>query len=277
MNEKTFKAKNCNLNYFHSDIGSKQNLFLIHGWMKGWEEWFDLISKYKGKYNIYAVDLPGHNKSGKLEEYNIENYFEPISEFLQFINNDLILVGHSLGASLSFLLAYKYKFVTKIVLEDPPWYSENRGEILKNINKDELIDSQLKKYESMRNFFLSNKDEWRTSIDAFRSIKEYYADAYQLNPEGVIMRSIWAFHHDKNIWNVSDDWVWQDAINISKNVKTKTLIIGGNIEKGAVLNKEIAREVKKNINDCQLKYIDSGHNIRLEKPLDYYKNLDKFI
>ena len=58
-------------------------------------------------------------------------------------------------------------------------------EILENINKDELIESQLKKYESMRNFFLNNKDEWRTSIiDAFRSIKEYYPDAYQLNPEG---------------------------------------------------------------------------------------------
>ena len=91
------------------------------------------------------------------------------------------------------------------------------------------------------------------------------------------MRSIWAFHHDKNIWDVSDDWVWQDAINISKNVKTKTLIIGGNVEKGAVLNKEIAREVKKNINDCQLEFIDSGHNIRLESPHKYYEILDKFI
>ena len=67
------------------------------------------------------------------------------------------------------------------------------------------------------------------------------------------------FHHDKNIWNVRDDWVWQDAINISKNVKTKTLIIGGNVEKGAVLNKEIAKKVKKNIYYHEIKSLH-GHD-----------------
>ena len=39
----------------------------------------------------------------------------------------------------------------------------------------------------------------------------------------------------------------------------------------------IYEKVKTNINDCQLEFIDSGHNIRLEKPHEYYKILDNFI
>ena len=39
----------------------------------------------------------------------------------------------------------------------------------------------------------------------------------------------------------------------------------------------IAKKVQKNINNCKLEFIDSGHNIRLEKPHEYYKIIDKFI
>ena len=39
----------------------------------------------------------------------------------------------------------------------------------------------------------------------------------------------------------------------------------------------IAEKVKKNIPDCKLEFIDAGHNIRLERPQEYYKVLDSFI
>ena len=39
----------------------------------------------------------------------------------------------------------------------------------------------------------------------------------------------------------------------------------------------IAEKVKKNISDCKLEFIDAGHNIRLERPLEYYKIMDNFI
>ena len=84
------------------------------------------IEKY-GKYNIYAVDLPGHNKSGKLERYTLENYLSPVYEFaLSIENKEITLVGHSLGASLAFLIASKLQNINKLVLEDPPWYSEKK-------------------------------------------------------------------------------------------------------------------------------------------------------
>ena len=277
MIEKTFKASKCNLNFFEHNIGAQETILFIHGWTAGWEVWMNDIEKYSAKYNIYAVDLPGHNKSGKLERYTLENYFDPIYEFFSSLNKELILVGHSLGASLSFLIATKSQNISKLVLEDPPWYSETRGEINTDVSNDEFVKSQIKRYEIQRNFFINQKKTWRTSIDALRALREFDHESYKKYPERVAIRAIWAFHNDVNIWNVEDDWAWEDAVNLSKQINAKTLLIGGNNNKGSLMTESIAEKVKMNINDCQLEYIDSGHNIRLERPDEYYKLLDKFI
>ena len=277
MIEKTFKASNCNLNFFEHNIGAQETILFIHGWTAGWEVWMNDIEKYGAKYNIYAVDLPGHNKSGKLKKYTLNNYFDPIYEFFLSLKKELILVGHSLGASLSFLIATKSQNISKLVLEDPPWYSETRGEIDTDVSNDEFVKSQIKRYEIQRNFFINQKKTWRTSIDALRALREFDHESYKKYPERVAIRAIWAFHNDVNIWNVEDDWAWEDAVNLSKQVKAKTLLIGGNTNKGSLMTESIAEKVKMNINDCQLEYIDSGHNIRLERPDEYYKLLDKFI
>ena len=277
MIEKTFKASNCNLNFFEHNIGAQETIRFIHGWTAGWEVWMNDIEKYGAKYNIYAVDLPGHNKSGKLKKYTLNNYFDPIYEFFLSLKKELILVGHSLGASLSFLIATKSQNISKLVLEDPPWYSETRGEINTDVSNDEFVKSQIKRYEIQRNFFINQKKTWRTSIDALRALREFDHESYKKYPERVAIRAIWAFHNDVNIWNVEDDWAWEDAVNLSKQVNAKTLLIGGNTNKGSLMTESIAEKVKMNINDCQLEYIDSGHNIRLERPDEYYKLLDKFI
>jgi pimeloyl-ACP methyl ester carboxylesterase len=277
MIEKTFKASNCNLNFFEHNIGAQETILFIHGWTAGWEVWMNDIEKYGAKYNIYAVDLPGHNKSGKLKKYTLNNYFDPIYEFFSSLKKELILVGHSLGASLSFLIATKSQNISKLVLEDPPWYSETRGEINTDVSNDEFVKSQIKRYEIQRNFFMNQKKTWRTSIDALRALREFDHESYKKYPERVAIRAIWAFHNDVNIWNVEDDWAWEDAVNLSKQVNAKTLLIGGNTNKGSLMTESIAEKVKMNINDCQLEYIDSGHNIRLERPDEYYKLLDKFI
>ena len=277
MIEKTFKASNCNLNFFEHNIGAQETILFIHGWTAGWEVWMNDIEKYGAKYNIYAVDLPGHNKSGKLKKYTLNNYFDPIYEFFLSLKKELILVGHSLGSSLSFLIATKSQNISKLVLEDPPWYSETRGEINTDVSNDEFVKSQIKRYEIQRNFFINQKKTWRTSIDALRALREFDHESYKKYPERVAIRAIWAFHNDVNIWNVEDDWAWEDAVNLSKQVNAKTLLIGGNTNKGSLMTESIAEKVKMNINDCQLEYIDSGHNIRLERPDEYYKLLDKFI
>ena len=80
------------------------------------------------------------------------------------------------------MIASKLKNVNKLVLEDPPWYSETKGEMKMSDTKDEFIKSQIERYETQRNFFISQKKIWRTSIDALRSIslyKSYFMETIQ--------------------------------------------------------------------------------------------------
>ncbi len=68
MTENTFKASGVDLNYFFNGAENKKAILFIHGWQGGWEVWKHLITEFSS-YKIYAVDLPGHNKSGHLDNY----------------------------------------------------------------------------------------------------------------------------------------------------------------------------------------------------------------
>ena len=92
-----------------------------------------------------------------------------------------------------------------------------KGEI-KNESDDEFVKSQIKRYEVQRNFFINQKKTWRTSLDALRALREFDHESYKKYPERVAIRAIWAFHNDVNIWNVEDDWAWEDAVGLSKKL-----------------------------------------------------------
>ena len=152
MPEYSYKTNGLTLNYFCNDVEAKKTLVLIHGWTGGWEVWKPLIQEFS-QYKIYALDLPGHNKSGHLKNYNINTYYPPLLDFVNSLPEDnLILVGHSLGSASSIEIASRSRKIQAMLLEDPPWFSENK-------NKSTSSDGQ-------EAFFLENKPKWRTVLDA---------------------------------------------------------------------------------------------------------------
>ena len=77
-----------------------------------------------------------------------------------------------------------------------------------------------------------------------RALREFDHESYKKYPERVAIRAIWAFHNDVNIWNVEDDWAWEDAVGLSKKINAKTLLLGGNNNKGVLMTKVVAEKVK---------------------------------
>ncbi len=280
MPEYSFQSTTTKINYFTNNSESKEILFLIHGWTGGWELWKPVIDNFD-KYKIYAIDLPGHNKSGWLKEYNLDEYCKPILEFIISLGKENIyLAGNSLGASISLQIASKLSIITHLLLEEPPWFSKEKGMILNNPNSDELIMNQQLKYKNGNNFISEHKPKWRTVIDAIQSYQIFDPEIFKINPFQGAIRAAYAFHHDIKIWqNAGDqfDWVWQDAPEISKSVEAKTVMIGGNINKGGLMRKDIADEVSKNINNSEVLIFDTGHNLRYEMPDEFNKILAKLI
>jgi len=53
-------------------------------------------------YSIYAVDLPGHGKSGGKSKSSIDEYSDDIMDFLDTMDlKNVCLVGHSMGAAIA--------------------------------------------------------------------------------------------------------------------------------------------------------------------------------
>ena len=271
MAEYFFDSSNVRLNYFCNDIESDKTILFVHGWTGGWEVWKPVIKEFND-YKIYAVDLPGHNKSGHLESYNIETYYPPLVEFANFIpEKQIILVGHSLGSASSMYIAGELNNkVTHLLLEDPPWFKETKIERINYEDEDDDRSHQTK-------FFLENKPKWRTALDAIFDFQIFDPDLFLTNPYWAAVRASYAFHHDINIWNVESDWIWQDAPMLAKNINSKTILLGGNIDKGGLMMESVAKKVQQNINDCQIEYWDTGHGVRSEKPEEYSKLLRKLI
>jgi len=90
------------------DAGQK-NLFFIHGSGGGHHLWVNQYGRLHKKFNIVAVNLPGHAPSGGRGENDVRRYSDWIRETLDAVGwKKSILVGHSLGAAIALTSALDY-------------------------------------------------------------------------------------------------------------------------------------------------------------------------
>jgi pimeloyl-ACP methyl ester carboxylesterase len=89
--------------------GHRQSLVFIHGSGGNSGAWIFQYTSLHRDFNIAAIDLPGHGKSGGRGEQNISEYVLLLKEILDVLKLDHpILTGHSLGAAIALGFAVKY-------------------------------------------------------------------------------------------------------------------------------------------------------------------------
>ena len=97
--EKTFDTGELTLNYAEGPA-SGPPLLLLHGLTGWWPSFQPLMPHLMPTWHIYACDLRGHGKSGRVaDRYRVTDYVRDIVTFLrQQIGTPTVLLGHSLGA-----------------------------------------------------------------------------------------------------------------------------------------------------------------------------------
>lgn len=92
------------------DFGAhRQSLVFIHGSGGNSGAWTFQYSKLHKFFNIAAVNLPGHGKSGGQGEQDISGYTSRLREILDVLDlKHPVLIGHSLGAAIALDFAAKY-------------------------------------------------------------------------------------------------------------------------------------------------------------------------
>jgi pimeloyl-ACP methyl ester carboxylesterase len=78
-------------------------IVLIHGWATDANYWNAQIKPLQEKYTVAAVDLAGHGaSSANRKEWTLESYGEDVATVVrQLQNRQVILVGHSMGATVA--------------------------------------------------------------------------------------------------------------------------------------------------------------------------------
>jgi pimeloyl-ACP methyl ester carboxylesterase len=129
--------------------GSGNPILLIHGIAASLHDWNDLIPELDSAgYEIFALDLPGHGKSGGPDDrvYSIANVLAAFSDWIESLPLDkpLILVGHSLGAyfALQYTLCHPER-VRALVLCDPLYNLDQLPFLLRFNYRHGIIDTSL--------------------------------------------------------------------------------------------------------------------------------------
>jgi pimeloyl-ACP methyl ester carboxylesterase len=122
LREKTFKTGVVKI-YFVEGPPSGSPLVLLHGGGDRWQHFLPLIPHLTKSWHVYALDLRGHGKSGRVSgQYRPEHYADDIVEFLDSaVKESVILFGHSLGGWVALIVAAtRSEKIKALILGDPP-------------------------------------------------------------------------------------------------------------------------------------------------------------
>jgi pimeloyl-ACP methyl ester carboxylesterase len=122
LKEGTFNADGVTIN-FTEGPPSGPPLVLLHGGGDRWQHFLPIIPSLVMRWHIYALDLRGHGKSGRVPgQYRPEHYVGDIVAFLESqLAERVIIFGHSLGGWIALLVAAEMADrVQALILGDPP-------------------------------------------------------------------------------------------------------------------------------------------------------------
>lgn len=84
-------------------------LVMLHGGSGCWQMLEDFILHFSARWRVYAPDLRGHGKSGRVAwGYTLREYAADIAAFLQEVSGPAFVYGHSLGGIVALMTAGYY-------------------------------------------------------------------------------------------------------------------------------------------------------------------------
>lgn len=226
-------------------------LLFLHGWNCNSSIWWPILPELtKLNGSLYFLDLPGFGKSEMPNKpFNLFNYSQIIKEFIEKLKlKKVILTGHSLGGAV----ALKFSTDNSELLESLILVSPS-GIRPKTIKKT-IYKTVAKIVKPV--FKIPGLQPLRQKI--YRTIG---SEDYLLTPE--MKKTYQAI-------------IKEDLTPILGKVKTKTLIIWGEKDKGTPLS--YAKIMKQFIPNSTLKVIsNAGHFCFLEQPNQFTEILNTFL
>jgi len=90
--------------------GRGRPVILLHGWLGSWGLWQETMTHLGRYYRTYALDFWGFGESGKKRDsYAVQDFVSLVDQFMEQLGIvQAPLVGHSMGGTVSLLVAIQY-------------------------------------------------------------------------------------------------------------------------------------------------------------------------
>ena len=293
------------LNYY--EVGSnKPKLLLLHAQGTDSISFMNVIKKLSKYYHIYLVDYYGHGKSSKnREKYNLIDIGNDIINFIEnIIKDNVAVLGHSSGGLIASYVAANCDKCTKLILEDPPFFSsfgERRYNTYNYVDLSTVCHNFIE-HDEIKDFvyyYFKNQYCWNFFPDDSREnirnkLGEFALKYREKYPDKNLKVRFWpkkfleGFKGLQNYDPYFGETFYNDSFNANvdynellSNIKCDTLFMKANTTIGkdgliqGALTDDDLEKVNKLITNMNIEYFDCGHGIHSEKTKQFIKALTK--
>jgi 2-hydroxy-6-oxonona-2,4-dienedioate hydrolase len=249
-----------NIRYIKIDkANSDETIILLHGIGASAERWSELVP-FLDNCNIIIPDIIGFGYSEKPRiEYNIDLFVKFLDElFLKFKIRNPIVIGSSFGGQLILEYYFRHKdFFKKMILISPAGTQERPTLALRQYTYSSLYPTR---ENTERAFKMMSHSNHKVNESL---IKDFINRMKQPNAKHSFVSTLLALRKNSDL---------QDNI---REIKIPTLVIWGKDDTTIpVENIEYFRDIPF-VKTCIMD--DCGHVPFVEKPLEFYEIIKKFI
>ena len=238
-----------------------QPLLFIHGITSSHNSWGLIPNEFIQDHNVISLDLRGHGLSEKPDHgYSWrEDYAGDISDFISTsFSQPAVLVGHSLGASVSAAVAEKTPdLVEALILEDPPVFAHDDFEAIQ-LRFSETIET--KRLES-----LDRVNYLMETMEISRENAEIQSKNLEMMSENVILELL-------------KGGTTYDSRSVFPKISCPVLIVLGDPALGGVVELS-SRDLLASLlpKSKILEWTEVGHGIHSDKPKRFLSEIKSFL
>jgi pimeloyl-ACP methyl ester carboxylesterase len=258
LTEQTFDANGVSIN---NALGpaSGPPLLLLHGITERWQTFLPLIPELTSQWQLYALDLRGHGRSGRVKNsYRIVDYAQDCICFLEsHIRESTVILGHSIGALVAiYMAANRPKQVKAIILVDPPLH-------LQHTSLKDIPNGPYKTFKQIVEIIQASQS--RQSIE--RALAKHFPGG---NSEAYRARAEVLSQLDPDALAISLENHHLAGLNLDAlllQIECPTLLIQGNPERGAALfDEDVHRALALLRRGVRVGISEGGHMLHQSHP-----------
>jgi pimeloyl-ACP methyl ester carboxylesterase len=249
--------------------GDGPPLVLVHGWGVSWQVWSTVAPRLSQDYHVFAFDLRGHGRSGRIKaDHQRVTWAEDTAKLIEKISpSGAMVVGHSLGGWVSMMLpSVAPGLVKKIVSEDP--YT----------GPNSLVGDRARGDNSRH--FRPDPDAVEAATSIAPLVDSISSQNPQYAPELVERLATMQFRMDPRLIRGSGtrsetERSFDEAFS---KIDCPVLLLHGNPEKGGIMNDAEAARVAALIPQVEVvNWPHTGHNMHIARNFDFVKAVRRFL